>query len=86
MINSIDLILVLILLAVLLSLGSEAALHLGRFGDLVGRGRIGIPLWLKRLRRDGASPASTSSGGGEGAGGGDMQGLWAIGAGWRGVW
>lgn len=72
----------------LLSLDGAGAIHLGRFGDLRASGGAAIPLWLKRLRRDGAAPASPASGGGDGGGGSgsDMQGLWTIGAGWRGVW
>ena len=69
---------------VLLSLGSEAALHLGRFGDLLARGRVGIPLRIERLRRDGrAADAAAAGGGGDDDG---TEGLWTVGAGWRGVW
>lgn len=67
----------------LLSLDGATTLHLGRFGDLRASGGMAIPLWLKRLRRDGETTMSPKSDGGEDE---DLRGLWDVGASWRGSW
>lgn len=69
--------------ALLAPLALEGAFHLGVFGDLGVQGRMAIPLWFERLRRDGAAPAAPTNSGDDGD---DITGLWRIGTSWRGSW
>jgi len=69
--------------ALLAPVALDGTLHLGGFGDLTARGRAAIPLRIERLRRDGASPASSSGSGGSDD---DVEGLWSVEVGWRGGW
>lgn len=70
--------------AILLDLAGGVVLHLGTFGDLETGGAMAVPLRIERLRRDGTI-GDASTGGGDGELGED-DGLWALRAGWRGVW
>lgn len=69
----------------LLAIHGRSVVHLGGFGDLGLHGRMAIPLWLVRLRSDGAEPSTSSSSSG-GDGGNDPSGLWSLGASWTGCW